>query len=70
MSMKITSKGQVTIPPEMRRKHRLLPRHEVEFVDQPNGVMVDNHHLPGIFRRTQEVCGACRFHAERVRFEA
>ena len=38
--MKITSKGQVTIPLTMRRKHGLLPRREVKFVDQPNGVLV------------------------------
>ena len=38
--MKVTDKGQVTIPPAMRRKHGLLPRHEVKFVDQPNGVLV------------------------------
>ncbi len=40
MSMKITSKGQVTIPTNMRRKHGLLPQREVEFVDQPNGVLL------------------------------
>ena len=38
--MKMTDKGQVTIPPAMRRKHGLLPRHEVQFVDQPDGVLV------------------------------
>jgi bifunctional DNA-binding transcriptional regulator/antitoxin component of YhaV-PrlF toxin-antitoxin module len=38
--MKITSKGQVTIPLRMRRKHGLLPRREVEVVDQPDGVLV------------------------------
>lgn len=38
--MKITSKGQVTIPPAMRKKHGLLPQREVEFVDQPDGVLV------------------------------
>ena len=38
--MKITSRGQVTIPPELRKRHGLMPRHEVEFVDQPNGVLV------------------------------
>ncbi len=38
--MKVTSKGQVTIPPELRRRHGLLPRHEVEFVDRPEGVLV------------------------------
>ena len=40
MSMKVTNKGQVTIPSELRKRHGLLPRHEVEFVDQPNGVLV------------------------------
>lgn len=38
--MKITGKGQVTIPPAMRRKHGLLPRRDVQFVDQPDGVLV------------------------------
>ena len=38
--MKISDKGQVTIPSAMRRKHGLLPRREVRFVDQPNGVLV------------------------------
>jgi len=38
--MKVTSKGQVTIPPALRKRHGLLPRHEVEFVDQPDGVLI------------------------------
>jgi antitoxin PrlF len=38
--MKITDKGQVTIPPAMRRKHGLLPQHEVKFVDRPDGVLL------------------------------
>lgn len=38
--MKITDKGQVTIPPAMRRKHGLLPKHEVRFVDQPDGILI------------------------------
>jgi bifunctional DNA-binding transcriptional regulator/antitoxin component of YhaV-PrlF toxin-antitoxin module len=38
--MKVTGKGQVTIPPKLRKRHGLLPRREVEFVDQPNGVLV------------------------------
>ena len=38
--MKVTGKGQITIPPAMRRKHGLLPRAEVELVDQPDGVLV------------------------------
>ena len=38
--VKITGKGQVTIPRAVRKKHGLLPQHEVEFVDQPDGVLV------------------------------
>ncbi|MSU57857.1 MAG: AbrB/MazE/SpoVT family DNA-binding domain-containing protein [Pedosphaera sp.] len=38
--MKVTNKGQVTIPPALRKRHGLLPRREVEFVDQPDGVLV------------------------------
>ena len=38
--VKVSGKGQVTIPPAMRKKHGLLPQHEVEFVDQPDGVLV------------------------------
>ena len=38
--VKVSVKGQVTIPPAMRRKHGLLPRREVKFVDQPDGVLV------------------------------
>jgi bifunctional DNA-binding transcriptional regulator/antitoxin component of YhaV-PrlF toxin-antitoxin module len=38
--MKVTGKGQVTIPPAMRRKHGLLPQREVRFVDQPDGVLI------------------------------
>ena len=38
--MKMTSKGQVTIPPAMRKKHGLTPPCDVAFIDQPNGVLV------------------------------
>jgi AbrB family looped-hinge helix DNA binding protein len=38
--VKITERGQVTIPPAMRRKHGLRAQAEVEFVDQPGGVLV------------------------------
>jgi antitoxin PrlF len=38
--MKVTDKGQITIPPALRKRHGLLPRREVEFVDQPDGVLV------------------------------
>jgi bifunctional DNA-binding transcriptional regulator/antitoxin component of YhaV-PrlF toxin-antitoxin module len=39
-SVKITTKGQVTIPTELRTRHGLEPHQEVTFVDQPNGVLV------------------------------
>ena len=35
--MKITSKGQVTIPQAIREKYGLLPDTEVEFVETDNG---------------------------------
>ena len=36
--MKITSKGQVTIPQHLRESHGLLPGTEVEFVDDGDAV--------------------------------
>ena len=44
--MKVTEKGQVTIPPLMRKKHGLLPRADVDFIDQPNGVLVTRASKP------------------------
>lgn len=38
--MRITSKGQVTIPVEVREKAGLLPNTEVEFVVRGNVVVV------------------------------
>jgi bifunctional DNA-binding transcriptional regulator/antitoxin component of YhaV-PrlF toxin-antitoxin module len=38
--MKMTSKGQVTIPPAMRKKHGLVPQCEIELLDQPDGVLI------------------------------
>ncbi len=38
--MKITSKGQVTIPQEIREKHGLLPYTEVEFVVERGRVVL------------------------------
>lgn len=35
--MKITSKGQVTIPKQIREKHGLLPGTEVEFIEEAGG---------------------------------
>ena len=38
--MRITSKGQVTIPQEIREKFGLLPETEVEFVARKNAVQI------------------------------
>ena len=38
--MRITEKGQVTIPNAIRRKAGLLPGTEVEFVHDENGVHI------------------------------
>ncbi len=38
--MKITSKGQVTIPQEMRERYGLHPQTEVEFATGEGGVVI------------------------------
>jgi bifunctional DNA-binding transcriptional regulator/antitoxin component of YhaV-PrlF toxin-antitoxin module len=38
--MKITSKGQVTIPEAMRRQYGFLPDTEVSFVSARNGLIL------------------------------
>jgi AbrB family looped-hinge helix DNA binding protein len=38
--MRITSKGQVTIPQDIREEAGLLPHTEVEFVLEPEGVRI------------------------------
>ena len=38
--MRLTSKGQVTIPQHVREKLGLLPQTEVEFVLQKDGVLI------------------------------
>jgi AbrB family looped-hinge helix DNA binding protein len=38
--MRITSKGQVTIPQEVREKAGLLPHTEVEFIVEADGVRI------------------------------
>jgi AbrB family looped-hinge helix DNA binding protein len=38
--MRITSKGQVTIPHEVREQAGLLPNTEVEFIIGPDGVRI------------------------------
>jgi AbrB family looped-hinge helix DNA binding protein len=38
--MRITSKGQVTIPQEIRERYGLLPDTEVEFIARKNSVQI------------------------------
>ena len=49
--MRITGKGQVTIPPAMRKRHGLLPRAEITLVEQPDGVLVIKASRPSHGRR-------------------
>ena len=50
---KVTSKGQVTIPKEMRDRFGLLPGTEIEFVEQDGGPQVRK--LPGGRHRGDEI---------------
>lgn len=45
--MRITSKGQVTIPAEIREKAGLLPNTEVEFVMRGGTVVLRKAEQPG-----------------------
>ncbi len=56
--MKITTKGQVTIPAEFRERLGLLPNTEVEFALAGNGVMVRKARRGG--RRGQRVVNHLR----------
>jgi AbrB family looped-hinge helix DNA binding protein len=38
--VRITSKGQVTIPRHLRERHGLLPETEVDFVEQYGAVVI------------------------------
>jgi len=38
--MRITSKGQITIPQEYREQYGLLPETEVEFIPDPRGLKI------------------------------
>jgi AbrB family looped-hinge helix DNA binding protein len=51
--MKITSKGQVTIPKEIRERFGLLPGTEVEFIEEGGEVRVRK--LPGGRTRGDEI---------------
>jgi AbrB family looped-hinge helix DNA binding protein len=59
--MKITSKGQVTIPREVRDKMGLLPHSEVEFVVEGNAV---------VLRKVENTNGRGKTVVERMRGRA
>lgn len=48
--MKITSKGQVTIPQAVREQARLLPHSEVDFEVLPNGDVLMRAVKPAVSR--------------------
>lgn len=56
--MKITSKGQVTIPAEIRRKAGLLPETEVEFELERGKVVIKK--VPGSRRRGRKLVAALK----------
>lgn len=39
--MKITSKGQVTIPRELREKYMILPNTEIEFKEKDGKIYIE-----------------------------
>ena len=53
--MRITSKGQVTIPLEIREKLGLLPNTEVEFAIDRDGVRLTKAARPGKRSRGREI---------------
>ena len=56
--MKITSKGQVTIPQDLRERHGLLPGTEVEFVEENGTVQLKK--AAGTRRRGRDVVAHLR----------
>ncbi len=65
--MRITSKGQVTIPERIRRSAGMLPGTEVEFVQDQDGVRLQRaSRSPRQSRREQQIADA----VERLRGSA
>ncbi|MAG54805.1 MAG: AbrB family transcriptional regulator [Planctomycetes bacterium] len=58
--MKITSKGQVTIPAAIRERLGLLPETEVEFAVEGDAVKLSKKQSAGGARRGQRVIGQLR----------
>lgn len=47
----VTSKGQITLPKEVREALGLLPGSQVEFVVEPGGVVLRKKIPPEVFER-------------------
>ncbi|MBF0622565.1 MAG: AbrB/MazE/SpoVT family DNA-binding domain-containing protein [Magnetococcales bacterium] len=58
--MRITSKGQVTIPANIREKTGLLPHTDVEFIHDDNGVRIVPAPLPSGQSRGQRLADHLR----------
>ena len=64
--MRITSKGQVTIPEAIRREAGLLPGTDVEFRRRKDGVLLRRTELAKGSKRSREI----REHLDRLRGSA
>lgn len=51
----VTSRGQVTIPVEMRKKHGIKPGDRVRFIEGPNGELVLKPRLDAEEKRTGSI---------------
>jgi AbrB family looped-hinge helix DNA binding protein len=38
--MKVTERGQITIPKELRKKYGITAASEIELIDQPEGILI------------------------------
>ncbi len=65
--MRITSKGQVTIPQAVREQAGLLPNTEVEFILENGSVTIRKSRSAGRSSRGASAIRRLRQHAGRVR---
>lgn len=64
--MRITSKGQVTIPKEIREKAGLLPETEVEFRIEGGSVVIRRAKRPGRYDRGSKLIAHLRSFRDKV----
>lgn len=56
--MRVTTKGQVTIPQEIREKLKITPAAEVDFIEEKNRIyLVKREGLPGNTRKFNKLRG-------------